>query len=106
MCGILIGAYAVYRSYLNREFPYTQERKNIVGELLSDVGGSVTGYNIISSLEREALQYASNGVFSTEAVIKQNALSSIDRAIYQIQQIDPAKTALSAILDKNLTIPL
>lgn len=102
MCGILIGAYAVYRSYLNREFPYTQEEKNIVGELLSDVGGSVSGYNIISSLEREALQYASNSVFSTEAVIKQNALSSIDRAIYQIQQIDPAKTALSAILDEKL----
>jgi hypothetical protein len=54
MCGILIGAYAVYRSYLNREFPYTQEEKKHSRELLSDVGGSVTGYNIISSLERDS----------------------------------------------------
>ena len=96
------GGYAVYDRVKNRAFPYTLEEKNVVSELLSDMSGALAGYNSIVLYERNALQASADCLLTGDAVVTQNALSTIDQAIIMIGQIDPAKTDLSAALSDKL----
>jgi hypothetical protein len=99
---LFISGYLIYQSVLNRDFPYSKEEKNITGELLSNIGNSLANYNIMVAFEREALQAASSSIFSQDAVVTENALTSIDHAINSIMQIKTENTAISDTLDEKL----
>ena len=98
----IIGGFAIYHQVQNRAFPSTQEEKNIVGELLGDMGSSLAGYNNVISLERNSLQAASDSILAQDSVVQQNVLSDIDQSISSISQINPAITDISAVLSSKL----
>ena len=96
------GGYAVYDHVKNRAFPYTLEEKNVVSELLGNMSRALASYNSIVLYERNALQASADCLLTGDTVVTQNALSTIDQAIFMIGQIDPAKTDLSATLSDKL----
>lgn len=98
LCVIIAAVYLIYP----KTFPHTQGDKNITSELLSDMSLILSGYDVMTSLERDALEESANYLVSQKPVVLERTLTTIDDAIIGITGIKPGKAEISADLSSRL----